>query len=558
MDVRLARAKRLAPAIFLISVVCLAWRITRGIDLSDESYYAIFLHDWFEEGISAAPFLTLHQTSALLVYPLATLYRALAGSSAGLMLFLRCIYLAGSAAAALAMVRFLHRAGVGSLRWIAGACLVAFVPYNLPAPSYNTLALQALVAACATFGCAVLAAQAGRRARSSLLLSAGAWAIAVVAYPPLLLPLVVLALGTLLVIRPARALAVFYGLAVLAAQALAGAAVFWILGRQRIFRSVDFQAKLSSTFDVRETPSRVTEFFRSNPWFALVVLLAVLLGLLRKKIPIAVATVADVLLVSCLLLLPPALYSTSHGAVLVVALGGIVLLGDMHPGATTSAKLLSLLCATSWAAGFAMAATATFGAFKFPVGAVLAAVLAVVMVGQRCLAAGRPHLAPAAGLALWGVLLISLFQSYYGELPLGRPADRVRIRHGVFAGLAATGDDARLLRIARQALREHERAGDTLAVEGRLPGLYLLSDASVRTLVPFALTSLAQPPARRAIHDYYARPENRPSLVLVYRDPYLPFVDPFEPDFAKWYGLRARYPTPLGSLEVFRRADELR
>jgi len=190
------------------------------------------------------------------------------------------------------------------------------------------------------------------------------------------------------------------------------------------------------------------------------------------------------------------------------------------------------------------------------VGAALAAVLAVVASGERCLAAGKPRFAPMAGIALWGVLLVSLWQSYYGELPLGRPENRVRITEGAFAGLAAASDDARLIQIVRQALSEYERAGDTLAVAGRMPGIYLLSDARVRALMPYTLTSLAQPPARRAIHDYYARPENRPSLVLVYRDPYIPFIDPFEPDFAKWYGLRAHFSTPLGSLEVFRRNDE--
>ena len=53
-----------------------------------------------------------------------------------------------------------------------------------------------------------------------------------------------------------------------------------------------------------------------------------------------------------------------------------------------------------------------------------------------------------------------------------------------------------------------------------------------------------------------ATSSKRPSLVLVYRDPHYPFIDPFEPDFAKWYGLRAHFPTPLGFLEVFRRIDE--
>jgi hypothetical protein len=556
MDVRFPRATRLAPAVFIASIFCVAWRITRGVDFSDESYYAIFLHEWFKEGVSASPFLMLHQTSVLLIYPLALVYREIVGSTDGLMLFLRCVYLAGSTTAALVVVRFLRQAQVGPLRWIAGACLVTFVPYNLPAPSYNTLGLQAMLVACATFGCAVLKAQAGQRATRCLILCAVAWAFAIVAYPSLLLPLFVLTLGMLIIVRPTRTFASFYGLAVMIGQAVAWTAVFWILGWQRIVRSVDFQGKLNSMFEVRETPARVFALFRNNPGFALVLLLALLLGLLRKKIPVAVATLAITLLVASLLFLPPALFVVSHGALIAVALGGVALLGDLRPQANANTKLFSLLYATSWAAGLGMAGSATLGAFKAPVGAALAAVIAVVMAGERCLAVGRTGLALVPGIGLWGVLLISLYQSYYGELPLGRPTIRVRITQGAFSGLAATADDARLIEIARRALDQYERLGDTLAVVGRMSGIYLLSNAPVRALVPYTLTPFVQPAGRHATHDYYASAENRPSLVMVYRDPHFPMIDPFEPDFANWYGLRARFSTPLGSLEVFRRTDE--
>ena len=96
--------------------------------------------------------------------------------------------------------------------------------------------------------------------------------------------------------------------------------------------------------------------------------------------------------------------------------------------------------------------------------------------------------------------------------------------------------------------------GDTLAVAGRMPGIYLLSDSPVRALVPYTLTPFTQPARRRMSYDYYARPDSRPTLVMVYRDPHFPFIDPF----AKWNSLRERLPTPLGSLEIFRRTDLLR
>jgi hypothetical protein len=74
-------------------------------------------------------------------------------------------------------------------------------------------------------------------------------------------------------------------------------------------------------------------------------------------------------------------------------------------------------------------------------------------------------------------------------------------------------------------------------------------------LVPYTLTPYALPADRQATHDYYASLANRPSLVLAYKDPYFPFINPFDPDFEKWYALESSLPTPLGRLEVYRRRD---
>ena len=550
------RFARLAPVVFVISIICLAWRITLGVDFSDEAYYAIFLDDWLKEGVAAAPFLTLHQTSALLVYPFAYAYRVLVGSTGGLMLFLRCLYVAGSATAALAVVRFLRLAGVGGLRWMAGALLVTFVPYNLPAPSYNTIGLQALLVACALFACAVLRDQAGQPSRRDLILSAVAWSVATVAYPSLILSLALLVVGTLILLRPGRTFA-WFGLAAIAiGQALAGGTMLGILGWQRISRCLRFQVVVSSTLDAPALVARTLAILRGHERFMVLLMVAVLLGLLRKQLPAAAAAIVDALLLGLILLLPPALFSLSHGAILASALGGVLLLAGLRPRAAPHAKLLGLLFATSWVAGFSVAGTATLGVYKLPIGVALASVLAAVVAGERCLAAGKPLLATLPAGALWAVLMVSLWQSYYGEPPEARLQHRVRVGRGAFAGLAVTSDDARLIEVVQQALHQHERAGDTIAVAGRLPGLYLLSSARVRSLMPYALTALYPPAARRAIHDYYARPADRPSLVLIYRDPQLPVTDPFEPDFARWYRLRASYPTPLGSIELYRRVDE--
>src|ERR1700704_3246919 len=94
----------LGPMTMLLLLVWLAFRATRGVDLSDESYYAVFLDDWLKEGIRESPFLTVHQTAALMVYPAALLFRWAMGSTEGLILFLRLIYIAGGMITAISLV----------------------------------------------------------------------------------------------------------------------------------------------------------------------------------------------------------------------------------------------------------------------------------------------------------------------------------------------------------------------------------------------------------------------------------------------------------------------
>ena len=98
----------IGPLLWIVLVFWLGFRITQAVDLSDESYYAVFLVTWLKQGISASPFLSLHQTAALIVYPAAVLFFQFAGSTDGLILFLRALYVLGALVAASSAVLFLQ------------------------------------------------------------------------------------------------------------------------------------------------------------------------------------------------------------------------------------------------------------------------------------------------------------------------------------------------------------------------------------------------------------------------------------------------------------------
>jgi hypothetical protein len=433
---------------------------------------------------------------------------------------------------------------------LVGATIVVFVPYNLPAPSYNTLGMQAAIAACASFGCARMAALDQRRWSPWLLLSATAWAAAVLAYPALLLPAGALFLLMVLLLRPGRRFVGVYFVLLGASHLLAVVLVLAVFGLRRMRDSMAFQPGLSSNYGLQSTLAFFRDLLAHHRLFLGLLALALLLGALRRRLPFRLCVVADALILVALLVLPPALYSTSHGIVLAAALAGIAIVLDARRRADAEAKLLATLYITSLIAGVAMASTTALPPLKLPLAMVLAAAIAVGVTAKRGHEAGHPYLAPLPALALWSVLTATMFGWYYGELP--GPGDRVRSRHGAFAGLAASSPDARLIEIASAALRNHERAGDTIVVLGRFPGLSLLSAAPLRALGPYPLTEFAQPVAIRTVRQYYASPTNRPSLVLVYRDPHFKIIDPFAPDFDSWYALQASLPTLLGRIDIYR------
>jgi hypothetical protein len=535
----------------LLLVVWLAFRVTRAVDLSDESYYAVFVDDWLKEGIRASPFLTLHQTAALVVYPAALLFRWATGSTDGLILFLRSVYIVGTVIAAISAGALFRRLGTRWGAWLAGALGLAFIPFGLPAPSYNTIGEQATIVALAGFGCAVLEGQ--ERARSSILwlvFSAAAWAIATVAYPSLLFALGLLFACLSSIVRPPRALLLAYGGLVVGFQAAAWLSVIGLLTWSRILDSIAYQSSIVG-FDAGRKLTLVGDVLIQNVGFSTAVGAAILVGLVRSCLNQSTAAIATGVLFIPLLFIPAALFVHSHDAMLLAALSGLGLLRSLRPGRASSARLLATLYAVSLAAGAATAATATYALFSFPIGGVLAAIIAVLAGSVN--RGGQWWAVP--GAAFLSVLVWGSASLYYGERPAEAGERRERVTEGAYAGLFASAETAQLLRTSRMALGKWSGADDTITVVGRLSGLYLLTQARPRALMPFQLTTLAQPRGLAATYRYYTDPANRPTVVAVYADAYFTPVNPFGSSFDEWYELADQERTPLGMLSLFRRRD---
>jgi hypothetical protein len=190
-------------------IVLISLRLRYGVDLRDEAYYSVLPYRF---ALGDRPFvdeMNLLQLPALLVYPFVKTYVALTGGSAGIVLFLRVMWVFFATALAATAFAFLRTL----MRWQPAllASLLAFVtvPYNIPSLSYNTmgmgfLAIGMLLGAWATVN--------GRGRR--WLIGAGlAHGLAVVAYPTLVVALPAYA-AVLIVLyrrRAAGALAAYLG-----------------------------------------------------------------------------------------------------------------------------------------------------------------------------------------------------------------------------------------------------------------------------------------------------------------------------------------------------------
>jgi hypothetical protein len=525
-------------------LVAMALRLPVGLDLSDEAYYAAFIDDWLKGSIRSSTLSTLHQTSALVVYPAARLYALATGGTDGLYLFLRTVFLLGALASSAAWLVFMRRLGETTLAPFAAALVLAFIPFSLPAPSYNTLGQQGLVIALAAYGCAFLAT--GRHAQLGWgSVAAMAGAATTVAYPSLAVAFATLGLLTL-VFHSQRWL--HLALMATAAAVIGGIAVA-SLSPQRLWESVVYLNAVNDAGGLARKVEFSLGLLQRYPGFAALAALSILVGLLRPWVPGWFTTLAIGLIALATLLYPPALFSKSHEVVTLAALGGLGLLAGLRPGADPRARLFAILYATSLAASLAITLSATNAIYNSCIGLLPAAALALLTVQpeRRTSATWAQVFATLASL---GAILTSSLGDHYGELP---GASRQRIDAGFYAGISARPHDLALLDLIRSRVNPLLVAEPTIAAIGRSPGIILETPARPLMLTVFPLQPNVPQAGLEATARFYSVPAHRPAVVMIYKDPYFEPLNPIGPEFESWYRPVETVATPLGTLSIFAR-----
>jgi hypothetical protein len=114
-------------------------RLRMGFDFHDETYYVVVA---YRQALGDVPFvddLNLTQGFGLIAGPFAKLHLLLTGSSDGLVLHMRRVFLFMNGIGCAAVFWAARRAVAWPVALLVASACLAFIPLNLPTPSYNSL-----------------------------------------------------------------------------------------------------------------------------------------------------------------------------------------------------------------------------------------------------------------------------------------------------------------------------------------------------------------------------------------------------------------------------------
>ncbi|QIN62857.1 hypothetical protein SBC1_28740 [Caballeronia sp. SBC1] len=563
-----------------LCILLLAARLTIGIDLSDESYYAAFVDGWLKTGIAHSRNLMVHQTADFLIYPLALVFRAINGGSDGLILFLRLVYLAIAVLASTALYRAVAPRYDRPMATLVAACALIFVPFGLPAPSYNTIGMYSLLAALVLFATHFSQAlpQPGKRLvlPVSLWLSAISWAFACVAYPTMLAPLLLLLVLSFLILKAKtdRSLLLRYLFACCGTLALAAMALGITFGLSRLLDMVLFTNAFNSVSGgFARKANFAASIFASHPAYAILLACALIVAVIRgssilgrhRQWITGLATAGIV--VGVVTTGSPTLFMRSHDLVLVLSVAGV---GEAFRALRDSAadrgtRAFGIIYLVSFAAGITTMITAFNGPYNFPIGGLLSACLTLIpfasMGIKKSPASSQPTYRLPAGtpnLFLGAVACCAIgwstFTFYYGQIVT--PFHNLTlVREGTFKGLRTDGEQASFISELTHAINSERFCGTQMAVLGTGPGFYLMGAFAPTALSTWNFSGDAANPAAMATAAFYSQAKNRPDVLVVNTWQWAtPLSDP-DRALLSQYSIVQRVAVGVREATVYRRED---
>ncbi|MCS5637582.1 MAG: hypothetical protein NZ990_13755 [Myxococcota bacterium] len=489
---------RVGIAVFVATAVAVYARLFYAVDLTDDAFYTALPYSFALGHRPLADELAAHQFAGILLLPLFKAYLGLVGSHTGIVLFARHLYFGASLAAAL-VARHTLSATFGSRAGsFAGALALAYIPFLLPALSYNAIACLAMLA-----GTMLLAAACMPGKGPSWLVGGTACvATASFAYPPVIIA-AAMALGLTLaafwrVREPAahkRALVATLGTGALAASA--GLATIFHFG------TLDDLRRLSDANEALAYQGGGFEkgmLILQEAWLQLPYLLALALTLLgvlacigRFRNAWLAAGVAA--LMGPALLMVAAVYKPWREP-FTTAPFVLIELGLLAPVAL---RLLRRKMAPHAFAGLTMVAASSFlcalvilwatanGLRNAALGLLPASLVTFACIGllrpsetrSGTGSGGSGFVYPALAISLIGFQVAQVWTQTYRDSPIAML--NTKIERGAWAGIYTSEGKARFVEDIIADVQANRGEAQTVLFTDYFPGGYLLSDLRPRT-----------------------------------------------------------------------------
>ncbi|WP_130904131.1 hypothetical protein [Pseudomonas sp. Sample_22] len=503
----------------VVTSLLLCYRMTIGVDLTDESYYLSFLDGWLKTGFQHSSALGLHQTAELLIFPVVKIFAAVLPNEQGLALLNRFIYLVASLVSGYCFFRFARTRQTFPVAVLCGIAVTSFIPFSLPSPSYNTLGMLGMLCAVAAF-----AIFAETKQLRWLITSAGAWMVSVLAYPTFVVVLAsfLVAIAAVPALRPSFRRYVVWCLTF---QIVGLGLLLSAYGVRRLMQIIEFtNSSLQISTGLGGKLSKAAALLGASDTFVALCLASIAVGIFAAKGShrslngwITAGVITGILITAQLA--GPFLYATSHDFVLLLAIAGAAFFVTETIRKTRYDHAMTAYFFVGLFAGIVTSLTATNSIINFAIGGFICVCVFLLALFPKSSVERNSHLALLCGVVL--LFLMSNFNFIYGESvnPISS-APAKRVESGVFAGLLTTVDKAQAIEQTTAFLATVP--GDSVAVIGRFPSIYLLTGMRPKTLSTwdFSQQNGATPKIDSAISRFYALDDNLPSVLLNVTDPW--------------------------------------
>jgi hypothetical protein len=508
----------------VLALFCAVFRLTRGVDFTDEAYYAAVAYRFV---LGDKPFvdqILVHQTAFLLFTPLVGLFHWVSGGTEGLVLFLRIMFLGFSTFVAAVVYRVLRFALHRNVALLASLfCIVIFGEWVTFC--YNNLGSLFLLLGL-ILGFRATAMDCGWPSLAVMGLAGMSSGFSVVSYPPMALPVGVslaIVVGYLASARM-RMFSAFVVGSFLAAMPIL--IIAWSVGWTNLLSCGVASANVSTAVGQGGGIQKISCILGSL-WSilfpnhlaqagTLVVLGLSILSRRMHSLRIVLAAIVFLPLIG--------IHSQEWGAsfryLIRFSLWAPLLFLLLNDKSVLVCRLFWCVCLPSFIAALTTAWTSANGAVNAGVGLVSGAIVTMVMLALIV----RDVLRSQRLLSRFGIMAVMIsvlmtissfqFRFVYGE---GIPNDlTARVDVGPFWGLATTDAKAALSRSLVEDLARYSRRGRVLFYDC-FPAGYLFSSMS-----PASNTTWEYDSTRSGIMTYLRDPNHHPVIVFEMKTHYTP------------------------------------